>query len=67
MHKKIQRSQTKDQIDERVMEFMKQNRHVQHKSARKKMAKILFQVPHSQLSLLPFYARFTASLFRYFK
>jgi len=31
------------------------------------MAKILFNIPRNSLSLLPYYARFTATVHQYFK
>eukprot|EP00347_Sterkiella_histriomuscorum_P001333 403372435 len=67
MHKKLQKSQTKDQIDEKAQDFIKQNPCVQFKSGRKEMAKILFNIPRNSLSLLPYYARFTAIIHYYFK
>ena len=67
MAKKLVKSQSKDQIDERATEFVKQNSYAQFKAGRKKMAKILFEVPRNQLALIPFYARFTATVAQYFK
>jgi regulator of nonsense transcripts 2 len=37
------------------------------KGWRKRTAKILFEVPRSQNALIPFYARFTATVSQYFK
>jgi hypothetical protein len=60
MNKKLQKSQSKDQIDEKAMEFMKQNPYPQFKAGRKEMAQILFNIPRNSHNLIPFYARFTA-------
>lgn len=67
MNKKLQKAQSKDQIDERATEFMKQNPFAQFKAGRKEMAKILFSIPRNSLALVPFYARFTAIIHQYFK
>jgi len=37
------------------------------KGWRKRTAKILFEVPRSQNALIPFYARFAATVSQYFK
>ena len=67
MTKKLLKSQSKDLIDEKVTDFLKQNCYVQLKSGRKKMARALFNVPRNSLSLLPYYSRFTATTHQYFK
>jgi hypothetical protein len=74
MAKMLQKSQSKDQIDERATEFLKHfgissahSQSVSGKGGRKRMAKILFDVPRSQIVLIPFYARFTAVVSQYFR
>lgn len=68
--KRLLKSQSKDQIDERATDFLKSFGGVSlHtvKGLRKRTAKILFEVPRSQMALIPFYARFTAIITQYFK
>lgn len=60
MAKKMLKSQSVDQIDERATDFLKQNNYPNYKAGRKKMAKVLFDIPRNSLALIPFYARFTA-------
>ena len=69
MSKRLLKSQSKDQIDERATEFIKHYGGMQSpgKGWRKRLAKVLFDVPRSQMALIPFYARFTAILGQYFK
>ena len=76
MARRMQKSQSKDQIDERAQEFLKHYGGAMSssmafsqsgKGGRKRMAKILYDVPRSQMALIPFYARFTAIVSQYFR
>jgi UDP-N-acetylglucosamine transferase subunit ALG13 len=62
--KKLQKSQSRDLIDSRAEELIKQFGENQHKPLRKRLIKFIFNVPASQHQLLPFYSRFTAIICR---
>jgi regulator of nonsense transcripts 2 len=66
--KRIVKSQSKDQIDQRSEECIKRFSGPQNfaKVIRKRVAKMLFAVPRTQHQLIPFYARFTATINQYF-
>ena len=67
--RKMSKSQSVEQIDRKVEEFIKNNNCVMTKMARKRVGKILFNISKNNsanLQLLPSFARFVAIINQYF-
>ena len=62
----LTKSQSLQQIDQRAEECIKRFRGTHNRSARKRIAKILFNVPRHQHQILPFYSRFAATINTYY-
>jgi len=62
----LNKSQSKDQIDQRSEECIKRFKGVYYRQTRRNLAYILFTVPSHMQQLLPFYGRFAATLNQYF-
>ena len=56
--KNLTKSQSLYQIDQRAEECIKRFRGAHYRAARKRIAKVLFNVPRHQHQILPFYSRF---------
>lgn len=62
LSKVLIKSQSKDQIDQRAEEIIKNFSGSHNKAARKQIAEILFSVQPSLVHLIPFYSRLAATI-----
>lgn len=66
MSRLLNKSQSKDQIDQRAEECIKKFKGAYFRHSRRKLAHVLFNVQSHMLQLLPFYSRFATIMNTYY-